>query len=103
MFPDASRAPGQDSDSQIDRAVPMEDAHREELVAFGRRVQAARVSAGLTQQQLADAVGAHRVEISKIETGDREPGVLRFARIVRALDLAPDDLFPRIEGPLSRE
>lgn len=73
---------------------PASRERRAELVALGARVRAARDAASLAQQGLADAVGAHRVEISKIETRDREPGALRLARIAAVLGVSVDALLP---------
>jgi transcriptional regulator with XRE-family HTH domain len=42
--------------------------------AFGRRLRAARRGAGLTQAQLGACVGYHHTLISKLESGQREPG-----------------------------
>lgn len=43
-------------------------------LTFGRRLRAARRSAGLTQAQLGARVGYHHSLISKVESGLREPG-----------------------------
>lgn len=64
----------------------------EALVILGTRVAEARHRACLTQQALADMVGAHRVEIANIERGSREPGALRLARIAVALGTTSDAL-----------
>lgn len=64
----------------------------EALLALGARVREAREAVGWTQQDLADAIGVNRVEISMIERGDREMGVLRLARIAAALGITPNDL-----------
>lgn len=47
---------------------------RDPWSAFGRRLRAARRSAGMTQAQLGARVGYHHTLISKLESGQREPG-----------------------------
>jgi transcriptional regulator with XRE-family HTH domain len=60
---------------------------------LGKRIIKERLLLGMTQQELADAVGLTRDKITKIETGDREVSrdeLLAFARLfeVTAEDLA---------------
>jgi transcriptional regulator with XRE-family HTH domain len=40
---------------------------------FAGRLAELRTAAGLTQQQLAEKAGLHRVEVAKLEGGDRSP------------------------------
>jgi transcriptional regulator with XRE-family HTH domain len=47
---------------------------------------------GLTQQDLADAVAAHRVTIAKLETGVLRPGVDLFEALAKALRVKVTDL-----------
>jgi transcriptional regulator with XRE-family HTH domain len=66
-------------------------------VAFSsQRLVAARVAAGLTQQQLADALGANKGRISEWERGVSQPRASRVPAIastlnVDALELMADD------------
>ncbi|MXW61280.1 MAG: helix-turn-helix domain-containing protein [Acidimicrobiaceae bacterium] len=55
---------------------------REEL---GHRIAEARNSAGLTQQQRADAVGMDRTGLVRIENGGRRTTVLELVRLAEAL------------------
>ena len=48
---------------------------------------AARVKAGLTQQQLADRLGKPQSFISKYEGGERRIDVIEFIAIADALDM----------------
>lgn len=48
-------------------------------------IQIFREQMGLSQQQLGDTVGVTRQTIAAWEKGEREPGVLQFARIAKAL------------------
>ena len=47
---------------------------------------------GLTQQQLADRIGAHRVTIAKLETGALRPGVDVLEGLAKALKVKVTDL-----------
>ena len=47
---------------------------------------------GLTQQQLADRVGAHRVTLAKLETGALRPGVDVLEGLAKALKVKVTDL-----------
>ena len=46
----------------------------------------------LTQQQLAERVGAHRVTIAKLETGALRPSVDMLERLAKALKAKVTDL-----------
>lgn len=52
-----------------------------------------REQRGLTQQQLAEIVGANQATISKIEKGVGNPTLAMMVRIARALRVHPSDLF----------
>jgi transcriptional regulator with XRE-family HTH domain len=69
---------------------------------FGRRLKALRVAAGLTQKQLADAVGASQTAVGFWERGAREPGALVLPKIAAVLGVSVDALFtqPEPEGEL---
>jgi transcriptional regulator with XRE-family HTH domain len=53
----------------------------------------ARKSSGLTQEQLAQAVGKEQQFISLIENSQRRVDVLEFVAICRALKMDPNRLF----------
>ena len=57
------------------------------------RLRAARAARGLSQQALADLVGASRQTINAIEQGDYNPTVRLCIAICRALGKTLDDLF----------
>lgn len=48
---------------------------------------------GLSQQQLADRIGANQATISKIESGAGNPTLSMINRIAKALDVEPNQLF----------
>ena len=48
-------------------------------------IRAARIAAGMTQQQLADALGIAQQSVARWETGEREPRVSPLKRIAAVL------------------
>ena len=48
-------------------------------------IRAARIAAGMTQQQLADALGIAQQSVTRWETGEREPRVSTLKRIAAVL------------------
>lgn len=72
----------------------MRQATTAELKAkFGRRLQALRTEAELSQERLADLAGVHRSLIGHIERGDREVGVTKVWALAKALGVEPGRLF----------
>ena len=57
------------------------------------RLRSARAAKGLSQQALADLVGASRQTVNAIEQGDYNPTINLCIAICRALDKTLDDLF----------
>ena len=55
-------------------------------------VKKLRLKAGLTQTELALAIGVTQKEISRWETGSRTPQVETFASICKALNVSADVL-----------
>ncbi len=61
--------------------------------AGGQRVAAARRRAGLSQQALADTIGAGRQSIARIEAGAQSPGVELALAIAEAVGEPVETLF----------
>ncbi len=59
---------------------------------FGRRLKTAREAAGLTQQELGDAVGTNKRVIARYEAGQAAPSVHAAARMARAAGTSLDAL-----------
>lgn len=59
---------------------------------FGANVRAARHKRGWTQEDLAHATGLASVQVSRIERGVREVRLTTLLRLLKALDVPPDDL-----------
>jgi transcriptional regulator with XRE-family HTH domain len=64
----------------------------EQVRAFGERMRAARLSAGLSQVALSEATRLDRAAISFLERAERAPDLSTLVRIARALDTAPAKL-----------
>jgi transcriptional regulator with XRE-family HTH domain len=64
-----------------------------DIEAFGRRVQAFRARAGLTQQEVADRADLNRVTLSLVERGQRELGITRAPKLADALGVSLPELF----------
>jgi transcriptional regulator with XRE-family HTH domain len=59
---------------------------------FGGRLKAGRRAAGMTQDQLADAIEFSPISLSKLETGTSSPSFEVFVALALALDVRPDFL-----------
>lgn len=59
---------------------------------MGEKLRAARQAAGMTQTQLADAVGCYQKDISRWEAGTHEPGAQTLKKLAKALSCSMDDL-----------
>ena len=57
------------------------------MVEFGEVVKIERKRKGWTQEELADACGLSRVQISNIERGKSEPKIDAVYRICKALNI----------------
>ncbi len=60
--------------------------------AASRAVAVARKSRGMTQQQLADALGVARPRISELERGANAFRLRTLFKLAAALDVSPADL-----------
>jgi DNA-binding XRE family transcriptional regulator len=59
----------------------------------GHRIAQARKRKGLTQQQLADALGVNRVSIARVEAGTRSPSMILALRLSEVLGESVEALF----------
>lgn len=62
---------------------------RSQSLAFGRAVRTAREAAGLTQVDVAVAMGINGSHVCRFERGSRVPTLLTMARLAKALDVSP--------------
>jgi putative transcriptional regulator len=56
-------------------------------------IRQARETAGLTQAQLAERIGAGRVTVNRWEQGSQEPSLRQAVQLALALNLTLDELF----------
>jgi transcriptional regulator with XRE-family HTH domain len=66
----------------------------ERLVELGKRVKAARSAAGLTQAQVATAVGIHRTHVVRIEAGRENITVGTLYRLADHFNVPASQLLP---------
>jgi len=70
------------------------------LLSLGEVIHDARTRQGLSQQELADMIGAHRTYISDIERGARNLTVSTLCHVADALRISYATLFRTAENRL---
>lgn len=68
--------------------------------AFGSAVRAARVSAGIAQEELAHVAGVERSHLGKVERGEHMPTLGIVLKIAKALGVSASDLVHDTEAAL---
>lgn len=63
---------------------------------FGEIIFEARAGAGLSQEQVAAAIGASNVFISLLENGKRQPSLTSAILLAWSLGLPPEELVRRV-------
>lgn len=63
---------------------------------FAVNLRRARLSAGISQEELGRRCDLHRTEVSLLERGGREPGLATIVRLCGALETEPEDLLAGI-------
>lgn len=66
--------------------------------AFGHRVRELRLSAGLSQEELAEAAGIHRTYVSSLERGHRNVSLDNIVAVAHALKVDAAHLLEGIDG-----
>lgn len=61
-------------------------------MSFGENFKTARMRAGLTQQQVADAIGLDRTAIAHYENNDSMPKPRNLNRLCELFDISLSDL-----------
>ena len=62
------------------------------MANLGKNLRAARKKLGLTQEEVAERSGVQAGEISRIETGKRDPQVSTLEKLAAAVELKPGRL-----------
>jgi transcriptional regulator with XRE-family HTH domain len=71
-----------------------QSASRRVNAIFGQKLARARKSRSLTQRELANLIGVSRVTVANIEGAKQNIQLAQVYSMARALDVAPNDLFP---------
>ena len=66
-----------------------ENAATKMLTNLGGRVRRRRMELGMTQSQLADAIGCHQPDVSEIEWGKGQPRLVLLHDLACALGVPP--------------
>ena len=74
----------------------MSSIYSEEYQLVIKSLRDARVKRGITQQQLAQAMGRPQSFIAKIESGERRLDVIEFAHVAQLLGVEPATLLARV-------
>lgn len=69
-----------------------DDELRHRLAMMGERIRVARLSADLSQEQLAVAADLHRTYVGSVERGERNVSVGNLYRLAEALAVDPGSL-----------
>lgn len=67
---------------------------------LGEKILSARKKAGLSQVDLADALGVSRQSVSKWETGEANPEIGKLPELARLLDVSTDWLLSEEDEPV---
>ena len=62
------------------------------MCTLGTNLREARQRSGLTQERVAERSGVHATEVSRIETGKRDPQVSTLERLAKAVGVRPGQL-----------
>lgn len=73
---------------------PLPDWLQTQRREIGIRIRDARLQANLTQEGLAERIGAERRTVVRLELGMTSPPVDRLLHIAHALGVPPADLMP---------
>jgi transcriptional regulator with XRE-family HTH domain len=71
-------------------------------VAFGRVLRAARLKAGMSQEDLALESTVQRQFISLIERGENQPTISTIFRLASALQTRPSELMALTEAEIAK-
>ncbi len=72
--------------------VRAEAGHDARVGALGKNARAARKRLDLTQEEVARRSGLEPAEISRIESGKRDPRVSTLEKLAKALEVDPGQL-----------
>ena len=70
--------------------------------AFGKSIRKFRISAGLSQEKLAELADIHRTYVGDVERGERNISLINMAKIAVALGVALSELVRETEKHLGK-
>ncbi len=71
---------------------------RDVLVSFAENLRRLRTERGITQEQLGAQAAIQMADISRYETGSRDPRITTVARLADALDVSIAELLETSSG-----
>lgn len=71
------------------------EAEKQDLKNIGNNIRRLRTERGYSQEGFADAVSLHRTYMGGIERGERNLSALNLLKIIRKLDVHPNEIFSR--------
>ncbi len=74
--------------------------HAEDYAGFLRELRKAREDRGMTQEDVAQAMGERQTYVSKVETGVRRLDIVELARWLAALQMTLSEFAPVLESAL---
>ena len=72
------------------------------MTEFGERLRKARVDKGMSQGDLADAIGLTQASISQFEKGLRMPTPANIRKFAQILDIREEDLASQNQGEFEK-
>lgn len=63
-------------------------------VTFGKNLRKARISANLTQKQVAQKAGLHVNFYARVERGEENPSYASLEKVIKALGVKSGEVFP---------
>ena len=70
---------------------------KQHLLKIGDNIRAVRKQRGYSQEEFADIVGFSRSYYTEIETGKRNVSVLNLTKILKALNVNPNEIIGSIK------
>ena len=70
--------------------------------AFGKAMRKFRISAGLSQEKLAELADVHRTYVGDVERGERNISVVNMVKVADALGMKLSDVVREMERSLGK-
>ena len=76
----------------------MNERDADYLRTLGRNLRGARARAGVTQEEVARLIDMNPRQYGRLEAGQHDSGILKYAKAMQALRAPIGDLFRDVEG-----